>query len=48
MCFVILGSVALLARAKSQSTKQLLWVDRECPLLLLRRTVPRSAGAATD
>lgn len=45
MCSVILGSVAFLATAKSQTTKELLWVDRECPLLLFLRTVPRSARA---
>lgn len=48
MCSVILGFVAFLARAKSQTTKQLFWVDRECLLLLVLRTVPRSARAPAD
>lgn len=48
MCSVILGSIAFLARAKSQTTKQLLWIDRECPLLLLLRIASRSARAPAD
>lgn len=44
----VLRSVALLAKAKSQSTKQLLRVDRECSLLMIPGAVPRSARALTD